>query len=411
MQVTDVVIIGAGHAGLAMSRALSQKSVNHVVIDRGKPGHAWREQRWDSLRTLTPNWANGLPGLPYDGADPHGFMRASEFANRVEQYANHIAAPLQTNCRVERVRYLSDRYFVETTHGPIVSEAMVIATGAASRPHVPIFADQLPTRITQITPDRYKSPLDLPNGNVLVVGASASGVQIARELQLSGRQVTLSVGNHVRLPRSYRGKDIEYWLDQCGVYDERAEEIPEVARARLVPSPQLIGDGDVDLNALQRLGVEIVGRLSAVREDTALFSGGLSNIITSADLKMNRLLDRVDTFIERSNAFHTDQEPDRPDPTIEPVSPRLSQNLVGGAISSVVWATGFRPDHSWLDVPVFDRRGQIRHESGVCPVPGLYVLGLPILRRRRSQHISGAGADTHDLSRHLIKQLNMRRAA
>ncbi|MEM9845846.1 MAG: pyridine nucleotide-disulfide oxidoreductase, partial [Pseudomonadota bacterium] len=289
--------------------------------------------------------------------------------------------------------------------------ALVIATGAASRARVPVFADQLPGRITQITPDRYRTPLDLPNGNVLVVGASATGVQLARELQLSGRQVTLAVGNHVRLPRRYRGQDIEYWLDRCGIYDERAEDIAEVARARLAPSPQLIGDHEVDLNALQRLGIDIVGRLSAVRDGEALFSGGLSNVITSADLKMNRLLDRIDTFIERSNRVHTDKDPDRPVPTTGPVNPRLSQNLDGGSISSVVWATGFRPNHTWLDVPVFDQRGLIRHTSGVCPVPGLFVLGLPILGRRRSQHISGAGPDTRAMAHQLLKHLDMRRAA
>lgn len=394
-----------------MSRALSKASIDHVVIDRGRPGHAWRSQRWDSLKTLTPNWANGLPGMPYKGSDPDGFMPAGAFASQIERYADYIAAPLQTGTRVERVRFLSDRYFVETSQGPIVCEAVVIATGAASRAHVPVFADQLPSRVTQITPDSYKSPADLPNGNVLVVGASATGVQLARELQLSGRQVTLSVGNHVRMPRKYRGKDIEYWLDRCGIYDERAKDIPEVSRARLVPSPQLIGDDEIDLNALQRLGVDIVGRLSAVRDGEALFSGGLSNVITAADLKMERLLDRIDTFIQHSNNFHTDHAPDRPPRTVEPKTPRLSQNMVGGSIASVVWATGFRPDHSWLDIPVFDRRGLIRHTSGVCPVPGLFVLGLPILRRRRSQHISGAGSDTRALSQQIRKHLDMRRAA
>ncbi|MEM6375617.1 MAG: NAD(P)-binding domain-containing protein [Pseudomonadota bacterium] len=411
MQITTVGIIGAGHAGLAMSRALSRKSIEHIVIDRGTPGQAWRTQRWDSLKMLTPNWANSLPGMPYKGDAPDGFMTASAFASQLEHYANHIAAPVQTQCRVERVRFLSDRYFVETSKGPIVCEALVIATGAASRAHIPAFADLLPDRVTQITPDRYKSPADLPNGDVLVVGASATGVQLARELQLSGRQVTLSAGNHVRLPRQYRGRDIEYWLDRCGVYDERAEDIPEISRARLVPSPQLIGDADVDLNALQRIGVDIVGRLSAVRDGKALFSGGLSNVITSADLKMHRLLDRIDTFIDHSNTFHTDREPDRPDRTVSPESPSLSCTLTGGRISSVVWATGFRPDHSWLDIPVFDRRGLLRHTGGICPVPGLFVLGLPILRRRRSQHISGAGPDSRALSQHLLKHLDMRRAA
>ncbi|MEO1346748.1 MAG: NAD(P)-binding domain-containing protein [Pseudomonadota bacterium] len=411
MQVTNVIIIGAGHSGLAMSRALSEKSVDHVVLDKGMPGHAWRTQRWDSLKTLTPNWANGLPGMAYDGPDPDGFMPASELADRIELYAAYIGAPVQANCRVERVRQILDRYLVETSQGPIVCEAVVVATGAASHACVPTFAGEIPKTITQITPDRYKSPKDLPGGNVLVVGASATGVQLARELQLSGRQVTLAVGNHVRLPRRYRGKDIEHWFDQCGIYDERDTDVPDVSRARLVPSPQLVGGSEIDLNALQALGIQLVGRLSAVRNGEAVYSGGLANVITSADLKMHRVLDRIDEEIERNDVLDADLLPDRPEPTATPRNPTLTQNLESGGLSSIVWATGFRPDHSYLDMPVFDRRKQLNHASGVCPVPGLFVLGLPILRRRRSQHISGAGPDTREIAQHVFQHLEARRAA
>ncbi|MEM9240062.1 MAG: NAD(P)/FAD-dependent oxidoreductase [Pseudomonadota bacterium] len=411
MQVTEVVIIGAGHSGLAMSRALSERSVDHVVLDKGMPGHAWRTQRWNSLKTLTPNWANGFPGMPYDGLDPDGYMPASELADRIVSYADHIGAPVQANCRVERVQRILDRYFVETSQGPIVCEALVLATGAASRSCVPTFAREIPKSIKQITADRYKSPDDLPNGNVLVVGASASGVQLARELQLSGRQVTLAVGNHVRLPRRYHGKDIEYWFDRCGIYDERDTDIPDVSRARLVPSPQLVGGSEIDLNALQAVGIQLVGRLATVRDGEAIYSGGLANAVTSADLKMHRVLDRIDETLERSDAFDAAHPADRPEPTSIPRNPTLIQNLEGGSLSSVVWATGFRPDHSWLDMPVFDRRKQINHSSGVCPLPGLFVLGLPILRRRRSQHISGAGPDTREVAQHLFQHLDARRAA
>ncbi|MEM9130174.1 MAG: NAD(P)-binding domain-containing protein, partial [Pseudomonadota bacterium] len=309
------------------------------------------------------------------------------------------------------VQRILDRYFVETSQGPIVCEALVVATGAASRSCVPAFAGEIPRRISQITADSYKSPDDLPNGNVLVVGASASGVQLARELQLSGRHVTLAVGNHVRLPRRYRGKDIEFWFDRCGIYDERDTDIPDVSRARFVPSPQLVGGSQIDLNTLQSLGIQVVGRLSSVRNGEAIYSGGLANAVMSAGLKMHRVLDRIDEAIEQSDGLKTDHPADRPEPTSIPRHPTLIQKLEGGSLSSIVWATGFRPDHSWLEMPVFDRRNQISHNSGVCPIPGLFVLGLPILRRRRSQHISGAGPDTREIAQHLFQQLDARRAA
>ncbi|MEM1428378.1 MAG: NAD(P)-binding domain-containing protein [Pseudomonadota bacterium] len=414
MEHATAIVIGAGHAGLAMSRALSRRSIDHILLERGGPGHAWRTERWDSLRMLTPNWANGLAGAPYDGADPDGYMNATEFADRLARYAVTIEAPLRTDVTVRRVSRMAGSgrpgFLVETDQGPFSAEIVVNATGATAQPRVPALAAEIPSHVTQITPNRYRGPADLPPGDVLVVGASASGVQLAREIQLSGRQVTLAVGAHVRLPRRYRGRDIEYWLETSGINDERAEKVEDLSRARRLPSPQLLGGGIVDLNALQGLGIEVVGRLSALRDGKALFSGGLAHLTASADLKMHRALDRIDAWIGAMARDAGTSPPDRPDPTTIPEAPRLSRDL-SGTLSTLVWATGYRPDHTWLDLPVFDPRGRLRHDGGVCPVPGLYVLGLPVLRRRRSHHISGASADSQDLSSLIARHLDACRAA
>ncbi len=410
MSATSVVIIGAGQAGLAMSRALSELAIDHLVLERGSIGQSWKAQRWDSLRLLTPNWANRLPGQAYDPADSHGFMAAKTFAGQLDDYAQCIGAPVQVNTHVHRVSADTQAIRVETDTGDIRCKAVVVATGAASVVRVPGLAADIPRTVHQTTADRYRNPSDLPSGPVLVVGASASGVQLARELRLAGHDVILSVGNHLRLPRRYRGHDIEHWLDVTGVLDQLTSELPDLGRARRVPSPQLIGGAnDVDLNALQALGIELVGRLSMVRDGQALFSGGLAHLTASADLKMNRLLDETDQWIaEQGLPFELDEHPD---PTRLPRSPRLSVKLDDGSIRSIVWATGFAPDFSFLNLPVFNPRGQLQHDGGVCPIPGLYVLGLPLLRRRRSHQISGVGSDARDLGAHIANLLGARRAA
>jgi putative flavoprotein involved in K+ transport len=243
---------------------------------------------------------------------------------------------------------------------------------------------------------------------VLVVGASASGVQLADEIHRSGRPVTLSVGEHVRLPRTYRGRDVLWWMEASGVWNQRYDEVDDLARARGLPSPQLVGTPErttLDLNKLRAAGVALVGRLAAVRDGQALFSGGLRNQFALADLKMQRLLD---TFDEWARDHARDAEvgpPERFEPTQPPVSSPLSLALTGGRIRSIVWATGSRPDYSWLDVPVLDRKGFLRHEGGVVDAPGLYALGLPVLRRRKSTFIHGAEDDARDLMEHLAGYL------
>ncbi|MEE4237150.1 MAG: NAD(P)/FAD-dependent oxidoreductase [Anderseniella sp.] len=403
MKRTTTIVIGAGHAGLAMSHCLAERSIDHVLLERGEVGNAWKAERWKSLNLLTPNWQNGLPGAPYAGSDPDGYMPAASFADRLGDYARRIGAPVETGTKVLAVTRDSAGYRVETTHGDFACASLVIASGACSVASVPAMAAGLPSGLQQFTPVNYQAPEDMPRGRVLVVGASASGVQIAREIQRSDRQVTLAAGSHTRLPRTYRGRDIEWWLEVTGALDVMHHEVDDLERVRRTPSPQLAGTPEVpDLNALQLLGVEIVGRLCMIRDGRLQFSGGLANVCTSADLKMHRFLDSVDAWIETTGHEAGQTPPNRPDPTRIPVSPRLGIDLASDGFTSVIWATGYRPDHSWLHLPVFDRKGRLRHHGGiVADAPGVYAMGLPFMRRRKSLQIAGAAGDAAALADHL----------
>jgi putative flavoprotein involved in K+ transport len=408
-----VVVIGAGHAGLAMSRCLAERSIDHVVLERGEVANSWKTERWDSLRLLTPNWQSRLPGYRHAEPDPHGFRTMPETVAFLERYAQVISAPVHAHTTVTSVRPTAQGYSVSTSNGEWRCSAVVIATGACNIPSVPHVAAELPKSVASVTPMQYRNPAQLEPGGVLVVGASASGVQIADELQRSGRAVTLAVGEHIRMPRTYRGRDIQWWMDAAGVLDQRYDEIEDIARARNVPSLQLAGYPDrrtLDLNSLTALGVKLVGRVAAIRDGKALFSGGLANQAALSDLKMNRLLDTLDAWAAETGVADEVQPSHRFEPTrIEP-SPPLSLDLRGGAIRTVLWATGYRADYSWLHVPVLDRKGRIRHDGGVVESPGLYLMGAQFLRRRKSALIDGAGDDARELSGHLATFLDRQTA-
>jgi putative flavoprotein involved in K+ transport len=476
MDVT-AVIIGAGQAGLAASRCLTERSIDHVVLERGEVGNSWRTERWDSLRLLTPNWMNRLPGMPSvapgrptarraassrlpasaagrrssesigsanapgalsspslgppsPGAgtvslrhgtapssssrplvddDPDGYMDAAAVATMLRTYARDVEAPVLTRVTVQRVSRTDGGYTVTTDHGTWRAAAVVLASGAANLPSVPALATAIPTGVTQLTPHGYRSPDGLPDGGVLVVGASATGVQLADEIHRSGRPVTLAVGEHVRLPRRHRDRDVMWWLDAAGVLDERWDQVDDLVRARNLPSPQLIGssDGrDLDLNALTDAGVRLVGRLGGLHDGVAQFSGALANTVALADLKLGRLLRRFDDWGRSVGIDGIDGSADPPPPTRLPDEPTLELDLRRSEVSTILWATGFRPDYRWLDVPALDRRGRIVHEGGVVTGhPGLYVLGTSLLRTRRSNYIAGAGADAAAVTDHLARHL------
>ncbi|HSR71835.1 MAG TPA: NAD(P)-binding domain-containing protein [Kiloniellales bacterium] len=411
LRKTTTLVIGAGHAGLAMSRCLAERSIDHAVLERGEVANSWRTERWDSLRLLTPNWQSRLPGFGYEGDDPDGYRSMPEVIAFIERYAHVISAPVETHTTVTSVRPAEHGFQVTTNRGEWRCRTVVLATGACNLPKVPKVAEAVPPGVATVTPDRYRNPDQLEDGGVLVVGASATGTQIADEIQRSGRPVTLSVGEHIRAPRVYRGRDLEWWMDKAGVLDERYDEIEDIARARRVPSLQLAGTHDrstLDLNALTGQGVKLVGRLAGIRDGKALFSGSLRNVCALSDLKMNRLLDTIDEWASAAGLDGEVPPPHRLPPTEVPQSPPLGLDLTNGAIKTIVWATGFHPDYSWLEVPVLDRKGRLRHDGGVADWPGLYVMGLQFLRRRKSALIDGAGDDARDLSAHLAAYLDGR---
>jgi len=408
MRHTTTVVVGAGHSGLAMSRHLAARSIDHVVLERGGVAHSWRTQRWDSLRLLTPNWMTRLPGFVYRGDDPEGHLGAPEVARLIEDYAAESAAPVLTGTSVTALSADTGGYTVRTDRGTWRARSVVAATGLTVpvRPALPV-----PTDVVTVHAADYRNPGRLPTGGVLVVGASASGVQIAEELRRSGRDVTLAVGEHVRMPRTYRGRDILWWMDASGLLDVPYDAVEDLARVRNLPSMQLVGGRrTLDLNALTALGVRLTGRLVGIQAGRAQFSGSLPNVCALADLKLGRLLDTIDDWADRAGIVAEPAQ--RYAPTAVP-TPALTARLGAGAIESIVWATGMRADLSWLEADVVDRRGRAVHDGGVTASPGLYLMGLPFLRRRRSTLIDGAGADAHDLAEHLAGHLHtaVRRAS
>jgi len=404
MREVTTLIVGAGQAGLAMSRSLSSRSIDHVLLERGDVAASWRTERWDSLRLLTPNWLNGLPGHAYQGPEPDGFMTVSETIGHLDSYAARIDAPVQTQTSVISIGEVDGGYCVQTNQGPWQCRSLVIASGACNIATRPRWAAELPACVHSLTGMEYRRPDDIGQGGVLVVGGSATGVQLARELQLSGRQVTLATGEHVRTPRNYRGRDITYWMAQCGILDRRIEDADDTRRARRVPSLQLMGGSPavtVDLNSLQEIGVQIAGRAMGYSEGRIQLSGSLANVCELADLKMNRMLDEIDAWIADAGLESSIEPYHRFAPTRVPADPMLSLELERSGIETVIWATGYRPDYSWLTLPVFGPRGDLLHDCGVVNAPGVYVLGLPFMRTRKSSFIGGAGEDAEAIATHL----------
>ncbi len=407
---TTTVIIGAGHAGLAMSRCLGERGIDHVILERGEVANSWRYERWDSLRLLTPNWQSRLPGFGYEGDDPDGYRNMTEVVAFIERYADVIEAPLERNTRVTSLKRNESGYHVATNQGDWHGRTVVMASGACNRASTPKAARAVPPEISCLSSMDYKNAGQLADGGVLVVGGSATGTQLAYEIHKSGRPVTLSTGEHVRAPRFYRGRDIERWMDKAGVLDERFDEVDDILRARRVPSIQLTGSDKrmtLDLNALTSIGVKIVGRFAGINGTKVQFSGGLHNVCALADLKMNRLLKLIDEWASENGMDGKVAPVERFPSTEVDDAPPLSLDLASGEIKTILWATGYRPDFSWLEVPVLDRKGLVRHDGGVVAgAPGLYLMGMQFLRRRKSALIDGAADDARDLSDHLAAYLD-----
>ena len=406
MHATETIIIGGGQAGLAMSRCLTDRGVDHVILERGRVAERWRSERWDSLRLLTPRWQSRLPGWRYRGPNPDGFMTKSELVAYLDEYAHSFRAPLHTGVAVTRVHGRGSSFEVHTDSGGWESSNVVIATGHCARAAVPAFAAELAGDIDQLVPTRYRSPRQLRDGGVLVVGASATGIQLASEIARTGRQVILAVGSHIRMPRRYRGRDIMRWLDEMGVLAERANQVADIEASRRQPSLQLIGTEEgssLDLQVLQEHSVRIVGHMTGASGHEAYFSDNLADAIGHADRKMHGMLDRIDSHISRLRLTSAFPVEPRPRAVAVPAAPR-ALNLRDRGVDTVVWATGCRREYPWLHIPVLDAKGEIIHRGGVTPCPGLYVLGLHFMRRRNSAFLDGVGADAAELTAHIVQR-------
>ena len=409
----DTVIIGGGQAGLAMSRSLSDLGVEHVVLERGKVAQRWRSQSWDSLHLLTPNWMTRLPGFEYEGDNRDGYMSVPELIALLERYAVSSQAPLLTDTDVQSVERSIHGFRVATNRGIWWASSVVVATGYCERPAVPAMSRSLSPSVRQMTSTDYRRPEQLPPGGVLIVGASSTGVQLADEIQRSGRHVTLAVGRHTRLPRRYRGHDIFYWLDRLGVLSQRADAVHNIERSRHQPSLQLVGRSDhssLDLAVLHERGVRLMGRVRDIAGDRLTFADDLGATTAAADIKMTEILTKIDRFVQASGVAAA--PPERFDQTalLASVIPcRL--DLKDEHIHTVIWATGYRRSYPWLRVPAFDFRGEITHKDGVTPVRGLYVLGLNFQRRRNSSFIDGVGDDAQVIANEIVRSMVSSRVA
>lgn len=402
-QHVDTVVIGGGQAGLAVSWGLTQHSHDHVVLERGQVANRWRESGWDSLRLLTPNWMSRLPGWSYRGDDPDGYLPASGLIDYLAAYAHSFTAPVVTGTVVSSVSQCGDRYRIDTDGGRWSARSVVVATGACGSPYVPDLSTGFPADVYQLTPSGYRNPAALPTGGALVIGASASGVQIAQELRRSGRRVVLSVGRHNRVPRGYRGMDIWWWLEQLGRLDRTAEGVADIVRVRQEPSLQLVGrpGEDLDLGILAREGVTIAGRLVGVAGHRVEFADDLALSTGAADARLRRLLDAIDSHV---GAHGLQSEVLEPTTLRRFELPRGLRNLdLTSGISTVIWATGYRPHYQWLHVPVLDAAGQVREHGGRTSAPGLYGVGLPFGQRRSSSLLDGVGRDAAAVVADLVR--------
>jgi len=395
-----VVVIGGGQAGLSASYWLQRHAIEHVVLEKNSVGHAWRHNRWDSFCLVTPNWQCRLPGFPYDGDDPHGFMPRDAIVDYVERYAAFVDPPLREGVTVKQVTQTNKGFQIGTSEGVATADHVIVAVNAYHVPTVPRMAERLPPTVHQIHSSEYKRPSDLPSGDVLVAGTGQSGCQIAEDLHRAGRRVHLCVGSAPRAPRWYRGRDSVDWLERMGTYDVPVDEQPESPWAlRHKANHYLSGrDGghEIDLRRFALEGMQLYGRLEEIGHDGRLrFGQDLKQNLDNADATYCKIRDSIDAFIARHGIDAPEERPYQPvwEPDDEPRELRLADSAIG----SVVWATGFHADFGWLELPVFDGAGEPVHHRGITPCDGAYFLGLPWLHTWGSGRFASVGDDARYL--------------
>lgn len=390
-----VAIIGGGQAGLSLSYYLKERGIGHAVFEKHRAAHVWRTQRWDNFCLVTPNWQCALPGYPYRGNDPHGFMVKDEINEYLEGFIRHVDAPIHEGVAVKRVSALPQGGFaVSTSAGDYTAGQVVVASGGYHAPIVPRLAERLPASIKQLHSAEYRNPQSLPEGAVLVVGCGQSGAQIAEDLHLAGRKVVLAVGAAPRCARFYRGRDVVDWLADMNYYDMPVHEHPLREGVRDNTNHYVTGrDGgrDIDLRKFALEGMELYGALSGLEGSALKFDPSLKANLDHADAIYNGINASIDKFIEKQGIT----APPAASYTAvwEPQGERDSLELAGSGISTVIWCIGFHPDFAWVDAPVFNGRGQPVHARGVTQQPGLYFLGLPWLYTWGSGRFSGVARD------------------
>lgn len=405
----SVIIIGGGQAGLSMSYCLKERGIDHIVFEKNKIAHSWRSKRWDSFCLVTPNWQCKLPGYPYPGHDPHGFMQKDEIVQYIESYVASFDPPVEEGVEVLRIgRRESQKIFeVETSLGFYTAEQVVIAVGGYHVPKQPKLAERLPTTLVQLHSSDYRNPHSLPDGAVLVVGTGQSGCQIAEDLHLAGRQVHLCVGSAPRSPRRYRGKDVVDWLDQMGYYDLSIDEHPQKEKVRSKANHYVTGrDGgrEIDLRQFALEGMQLHGRLKSVNGTQLEFQTNLKHHLDQADAVAESIKKSIDAFIEKAQIAAPI------DPPFQPVwQPNPDENLTldcdAATISTVIWCTGYDADFSWVEIPVFDGKGYPGHDRGVTGIRGLYFLGLPWLYTWGSGRFSGIARDAAYLADYVVASM------
>ncbi|RZM81871.1 MSMEG_0569 family flavin-dependent oxidoreductase [Leptolyngbya iicbica] len=399
----SVLIVGGGQAGLSVSYYLKQRNLDHLIFEKHQVAHSWQDKRWDSFCLVTPNWQCQLPGFPYQGDDPHGFMVKSEIVEYVRAYAKSFDAPVKEGVAVTRVQQLGDRFGVSTSLGEFTADQVVIAAGGYHKPRIPRLAERLPRSIHQIHSSQYRNPDQLPEGDVMVVGTGQSGCQIAEDLHLAGRRVHLCVGSAPRSPRRYRGKDVVDWLDQMGYYDMPIDEHPQKETVRHRTNHYLTGrDGgrEIDLRQFATEGMQLYGRLQDIDGDRLYFKPDLKQNLDGADAVAESIKKTVDRFIEQQQL---DIPPEAPYcPIWEPQKDPTDVAIADANIRSVIWSTGYHTNFRWIEVPVFDGQGYPCHDRGVTAVKGMYFIGLPWLYTWGSGRFSGVARDAQYIADHLL---------